>query len=512
MSKLAKVTIGLMIITILSKVLGFCREIVLTSVYGASLISDVYITSMSIPTVLFASVGSALVTTFIPLFHEIEKDEGKERALEFSNNVFNIVIVISIIITILGFIFARPLLKVFAMSFTGEKLELGIRFTRIMIFGVIFIGISNIITAWLQLNGKFFISGMIGCPFNICIIIGIIISAQGNIYLLAIGTLVGMVSQFLFQLPFAVKEGYKYKFCININDIYIKKMCSLVIPVFIGVGVNQINVIIDRSLASLFGDGPITILNSANRLNLFVLTIFITSISSVIYPMLSKLYNEDNKEKFAEIIYTSVNSVILLIAPISIGAIVLANPVVKIVFERGAFDSEATKYTALALIFYSIGMIGFGLRDVLGKVFYSLQDTKTPMINGGIAVCLNIVLNLVMIQIIGYLGLSLATSISAILCILLLFKSLKSRLIYFGQDKIIKTTFKSLIASIVMGGATYFVYNTLSSILGIGFVNEVIALTLSIIVGTLVYVTAIVILKVEEVNMILNLINRKLKI
>lgn len=512
MSKVAKSALGLMMVTMLSKILGFGRELVLTSTYGANAISDVYITTVAIPTILFASVGTALSTTFIPMFYEIDKVEGRKQSLKFINNVFNIVILISIIMATIGFIFAEQLVKLFAMDFDGEKLKLAIDFIRIMIFGVLFIGLSNMMTSWLQINGKFSIAGMIGLPFNIFIIGGILLSARGNIKIMAVGSLVAMASMFLFQLPYAIKCGYKYKLYIDLKDENIKKMIGLIIPVFIGVGVNQINAIVDRSLASTLGDGYITVLNSANRLNGFVLGLFIMSVASVIYPTLSKLSNDDDKEGFTRSVYKSINSVVLLILPISVGAIVLAEPVVRIVFQRGAFDSHATSMTAIALACYSIGMIGFGLREILNKVFYSLQDTKTPMINGALAMAMNIVMNIVLIKFLGHAGLALATSISALICIVLLFSSLKKKIGYFGQDKILKTTFKSLVAAIVMGVVTYLIYGVLANVLGLGFIQEAVALFGSIGIGTVVYGVMVIILRVEEVNIIRGIVRNKLKV
>ena len=178
MSKVAKTTLGLMIITMLSKFMGFIRETVLVAIHGASAIADAYITAMNMPFVIFATIGAALGTTFIPLFFEIENNDGRENALNFSNNIFNIVIILSFLLALLGYVFAEPLTKLFAMKFEGETLKLATGFTRTIIWGMIFIGLSNIMTAWLQIKGKFFIAGIVGIPYNILIIIGIILSSN----------------------------------------------------------------------------------------------------------------------------------------------------------------------------------------------------------------------------------------------------------------------------------------------------------------------------------------------
>lgn len=512
MGNLAKSAFWLMVVTMLSKVLGFGREIILGYFYGTSAYSDVYIVSMNIPLVIFASIGVALGTTFIPLYQEILNSKGEERALKFSNNVMSIVVILSIILGVLGFIFAEPLVKLFAMHYTGEKLELAVKFVRIMIGGVVFIGLSNLMTSYLQIKGDFTIPGMIGFPNNIIIIVSIILSAvTGNIYILAIGTLIGMLSQFLFQIPFAIKKGYKFKPTIDFKDEYLRKMLILVLPVLIGVAVNQVNAMVDRSLASGLGDGVITALNNANRLNGFVIGMFIATLGAVIYPTLSKLSSENNKEKFAESVANSVNCVNLLVVPASVGAMVLATPVVRILFERGAFNDRSTVLTATALVFYSVGMIGFGLRDILDKVFYSLKDTRVPMTNGIIAVVLNIVLNIILVKFMGHGGLAFATSLSSLICIVLLFRSLKKKIGYYGQDKIRSTFIKTVVASLVMGIVTYFVYKFLFGILGLGFIQEAISLGVSIAIGGVIYLALIIVFKVEEVNMAIDMIKKKLK-
>lgn len=512
MANLVKSTFWLMVTTMIAKVLGFLREMVLMYAYGTSAYSDIFITAMNIPTVLFAVIGSALATTFIPLYHESLNEDGDKGALRFTNNILNNVIILSLIISILGFIFAEPLVKLFAMKFTGEKLSLTVHFVRIMIVGIIFIGISNIMTAFLQIKGNFTIPGMIAVPNNIIIIISIIIaSITENINILAIGGLLGMISQLLLQLPFAIKQGYKFKYTLDVKDKYVKKMIIMVSPVLIGVCVNQINTMVDRSLASGLGDGVIAALNSANRLNWFVMGLFIVTLTSVIYPTLSKLYNEDNKEKFVSSISTGINSAILLVLPVSIGAIILANPIVRILFERGAFNEQSTVMTSTALVFYSIGMIGQGLRNVLDRVFYSLKDTKTPMINSIISVTLNIVLNLIFVKLMGYSGLALATSLSFIICTILLFRSLKIKLGYFGEDKILRTFGKSLVSSLIMAIVTYYIYNLTNNV-EMGSLTDIVSLGISVLIGSLVYGLLIIILKVEEVNTVIDFIKDKIKI
>ena len=511
MSKVVKATIGLMLATIIAKILGFCRELVLASSYGTSIYSDAYLVALNIPTVIFAAIGQSLTTTFIPLSCEIENKYGETRALKFTNNVLNIVIIVSIILSIVSMFFVEHIVKVFAIGFEGAVLEIAVFNTRILLLSLVFSGLSSVMTAVLQVKNKFFISGISTLPYNIVIIISILLSTKYGYNMLIWGTLIATSTMFLFQLPYAIKSGYKHTKYINLKDNYIKKMLYLLAPVFVGVFVSQFNVLVDKSLASTLEEGSISALNYANKLNGFVVSIFIVSIVSVIYPRLSQLANKDNDKLFKENIKKSINIIILLIIPITFGIISLSTHIVRVLFERNAFDSYATMMTSSALVCYSIGLIGIGLRDILNKVFYSIQDTKTPMINGMLSVGINIILNFILIKKLGYSGLALATSLSSIISIILLFSSLNKRLGYFGQDKILNTIFKSLVASTIMGLSTKTIYELLKKSLSHGVINDLLSLFISIIVGAIIYIILIYILKIEEIKLVRDIIRQNLK-
>lgn len=510
MSKVAKATFYLMIVTVISKILGMGRELVLSSIYGTGLYTESYLTAMNIPNIIFAAIGTAIVTTFIPMYQEISSKQGEKQALKFLNNVLNIIVAICIIVAILGIIFSKQLVSVFAIGFEGERFLLTVKFTKILITGIIFIGITSIMSAFLQIKENFIVVGFGSIPYNIVIIISIMLSTVFGPYILPIGAVIAMVVQLLFYMFFVRKTNYKYLYYLNFKDDSLIKLLTLLSPVFIGVAVNQVNSLVDTTLASTLVNGSIPALTYADRLNGFVTGTFTASIVSVMYPMLSKLSAENNQKKFTSSVKSSINMIIISMIPISVASIFFATPVVRIIFERGAFDARATQMTATALIFYAIGMTAFGLRDILGKVFYSLQDTKTPMVNGIISVCVNIVLDLILIKPMAHGGLALATSSSSIACILLLFWNLKKKVGYFGQDKIIKATLKSLVASLVMSILSYCMYKFVFGILGVGSVNEFISLTISVIVGGGIYTLLMTIFKVEEVDMILNIAKRKL--
>lgn len=511
MSKVAKAAVGLMIATLLAKVLGFGRELALASAYGASKYSDAFLISQNIPTALFSVIGTSLGTAFIPLYSEALKTRGEKGALKFTNNVLIIAALICFIFTIVGSCFTENLVKLFAVGFKQETFELAVYYTRITLLGLTVLGVNYMMSAYLQVKENFIVPGLMSVPYNIILISFIFISAAVNPNLLAWGALLGLCSQVLLQVPFAIKYGYRFKFSVNLKDEYLKKMLFLIVPVLIGVAVNQVNSIVDKSLASTLVEGSISALNYGNRLVQFVLGMFIVSISTVIYPLLSKLSTEKNTTKFNNTIVTSINTVVLLVIPVSIGAITLATPIVELLFQRGAFDATATNMTAIALVCYSVGIIGFGLRDILGKVFYSLQDTKTPMTNGILCMMLNIALNLTFVKYLGHGGLALATSISSILCILLLLFNLYRKIGDFGIKQISNTFIKVLIISLVMSGAVYFIHSSLDKLLPNSTILNIISLAASVITGIIIYAAGVFLFKIDEINIVLEKVKSKIR-
>jgi putative peptidoglycan lipid II flippase len=512
MSKVTTAALGLMIATMLSKILGFGRELALASAYGASSYSDAYLVALNIPMVIFAAIGTAIATSYIPLYCDIREKSGEENSIKFTNNLISVIVILTTLATIIGVVCTKPIVKLFAVGFEGETLKLAISFTRIMLLSMAFTGINYIITAYLQVKGNFMVPGFISVPKNLIIIGSILASAfYGDIYILIYGTLVAMCSELFFQLPFAFKKGFKYKPYLEIKDENVKKLIFLVAPVFIGVSVNQINTMIDRTLASSLVEGSISALNYGNKLIGFILGLFVMTISTVIYPMLSKLASQNDIKGLKEATRKAVNIMIILIIPVTAGALVLSEPIVRLLFERGSFDARATSMTASALFFYSIGIIGFGLKDVLSRVFYSLQDTKTPMINSVMAVVLNIVLNLILVKYMAHSGLALATSISSIICIILLFISLKKKIGDFEQDKILKVTFKTILASIIMSIITKLSYGYLDGILGNGFMGQALVLGISVLIGILVYLGLVILFKVNELDIVIDMVKSKLR-
>lgn len=437
-----KITVILMIANLIAKVIGMLREVFLAKYYGASMYTDAYIIANNIPIIIFGVVGVALASSYIPLYSEIDKKKSKKEAIKFTNNVMSLLLVGCFIITIFGEIFTKQFINIFAMGFEGETLNFAIQFTRILMPCIFVMALMNISGSYLQVNDDFTVIGYVSIPSNIIIVISTILSYKlGNIYILVIGTTIGTFSQLVYYYPFLKRNGFEFKLNLNVKNRYIKKMGIMLIPVFIGESVNEINKIVDKTLVSGLDYGSVSSLNYADKLVGLFTGIFVISITTLVYPKLSKLIAENKNIEFNKLFKKVINNIIILVVPI-IGIILVIAPfIVKLVFQRGTFDNNDTIMTYQALNCYAIGLIGISLRDILIKIFYSLKDTKTPMINGIICSVMNIPLSIILIKAIGHKGAALATSIVAIISVL--------RLMYKVSTKIKNITFKDTLLILI---------------------------------------------------------------
>lgn len=495
-----------MFFTLGSKILGFTRDIILSYYYGASYISDAYLVSQLIPMSILEFIGLGLLTGYIPIYDDIDNKLGKEKSQKFTNTVVCIIILVSTVMILFGFVFTKNIVLVFASGFERETLVLAIGFTRITLFTIYFVTLGYVFKGYLQVHGKYLVPILAGIPLNIIAIIGIIISVKINVMILAVGSLLSIFVQFLIMLLYSYKEGYRFQWTMQLQDENIRKLWKLALPMFLGISVNQINVIVDRTLASRIVVGGISALNYANRLNFFVQGIFVLSIVTVMYPIMSKLAANQEMEELKNKIKESINGINILLVPTSIGTVIFSEEIIRLLFGRGMFNTDALTMTSVAAIYYSIGMVAVGLREALSRAFYSLQDTKTPMINASIGLGINVVLNIILSQYLGIGGLALATSISAIITTGFLFINLRKKIGSFGMKQISISFLKFLFASLLMG-----VFAKLSFNYFIISLSQTISLLIAIGIGAVSYGVIVYFMKIEDVDIIVDVIKKKLR-
>lgn len=507
--KMKKTAIILVIISVISKIIGFIRDLILSYFYGVSYISDAYLVANTVINVLFGFVITAISTSYIPIYKNIENKSGKKKADLYTGKLTGFITILATILFFVGMFFTEGLVKVFASGFDVKAFNLTVQFLKISIFSLYFVGLVHLYSSFLQVQGKYIVTLLIGFPLNIVTIIFIYLSSEYDVLFLAVGTVIAVLAQVILLIPFVLKNSSNKKSLINFNfnDENIKKTIVVSLPIILGVSINEINVIIDRSIASNITIGGISALNYASLLNIFVMGVFVTPILTILFPTLSGIAANKEMDVFKRTVNGSVLSVALLVIPACVGLIVLAEPIIKILFGRGAFDDKAISMTASALIFYSVGLIGFSMREVLSRAFYALQDTKTPAVNAAIAVGINIILNLILSVPMGINGLALATSISGIVCALLLMINLKNKIGSYKIKELFISLMKVLIASILMGLVVI-----QCNIFMDGILYEFLQLCISLVIGIVVYIILILNFKITEakevVEKLINLVNK----
>lgn len=511
-NRVAKSALIIIIFTLFGKVLGFIREILIASKFGSGVETDTFFVALATTGLITGFLSNAISTTVIPILAEIEAKEGKMGKIKHSNNIINIIFLISAILVMFGMVTSPLLIKLVASGFQGEQYELAVKLTRIGMPMILFSGVTGVFVGYLQSEERFTAPAAVELPYNLVYILFLIFfSSKFGIKGLMVATVTAVASQVLIQIPDIKKTGYSHKFTVDFKDRYVKKIVLLALPVLLGVAVHDLNAIVDRTLASKLIEGSISALNYADKLNNIILGVFISAITTVIFPLLSKESNTDNMTSMKKIMGYGINLILVITVPASVGLIVLATPIVEIAFQRGAFDSTATLMTSQALVFYSVGLIAAALNIFITRVYYSIQDTKTPVVYGIVAVGLNIVLNIILVRYMKHSGLALATSISTTVSVLLLIYSLKQKIGSLGTKEYITTFIKSGLASIIMGICVYIIYNQMYKLLGVSSINNLISLSLAVGIGVLIYVASSYMFGVESIKNVLDVAKNKIK-
>lgn len=509
--KLARAAGLLMIITVLSKVVGFLRESLIASAFGATYQTDAYNVAIIVPSMIYGLFGGAISTTFIPILNESLAKKGKEDALKFANSVLNILFIFSFFLFILGWLFSTQLVGFIAPKFRGETYKLAVSLTQLSVINIIFITFNSGFEAILQSLGEFVVPSLSGFVTSLPIIVYILLGTSFGIRGLTIIVIAGTFAQVLLQIPWLIKNKYKFSFKINLKDERLKRMLFLIGPVLLGSGVSQINTLVDRNMASGLPEGSIASMNYANVISNMLYSIFIVTIVTVIYPTLAKESDIENRNKFKYLIAKAINTISLIVLPATFGVMILRVPIIEVLYKRGAFDTRAVNMTSYALLYLCLGLLFIGIRDILSKAFYALQDTKTPMFNAIIGIVINIAVNLTLVKKMGIGGLALGTSLSTIVCTLLLTRDIIKKIGSINGRMILKTESKILAASSIMGVSIYASNKVLQHVFATNTMKgTVISLCITVAIGIVVYAVSIMLLKVEEFVDVMAMLKKKI--
>jgi len=424
--------------TLLSRVSGLVRDIVLARYFGASLVMDAFIVANRIPNMLRRFFGEgAFSQGFVPVMARYRENHTEEEARQFVDAMSGTLGLLLFIITLIGVILAPLLVAIVAPGFVGDDgrfdmATLMLRFTFPYLFFISLIAFS---AGVLNTYGKFAAAAFTPVWLNLALISAAIWLAP---YLdepgmaLAYGVFVAGIVQLLFQIPFLAKIRFVPRPKFNLRHTGVRRASRLMLPAIFGSSIAQVNVLIGGMIASLLGVGKISLLYYSDRLMEFPLGLFSIALATVILPYLSRQHANNSAKQFSDAVDWSMSLVCLIVIPAAVGLIVMAGPLVATIFYGGVFTAYDVRMTALALQAFSIGLVGFSFIKILVPAYFAREDARTPVKIGVIAVAVNFTLSvgfalwLTKIEYAGtHAGLALAVSIAAIVNALLLYRGLR---------------------------------------------------------------------------------------
>jgi putative peptidoglycan lipid II flippase len=505
-----------------SRILGVVREQVLAALFGAGNAMDAYNVAYRIPNLvrdLFAE--GAMSSAFVPTFTRHLATAGKESAWRLANYVINGLIVITGLLVIVGIVFADPLVGMFAGAYRNVpgKLELTVFLTRIMLPFLSFVAVAAACMGMLNSLHRFFIPALSPAMYNVATIacaflLVPLMPALGlpAIAGIAVGSLLGGAAQLAIQWPVLRREGFAYRPMLNWKDESFRRVLVLMGPGTIGLAATQVNVFVNTVLATGQGTGAVSWLNYAFRLMYLPIGLFGISIATATLPAVSRHAALDEEHHVRRTIADGLSLMMMLNVPATAGLLILAVPIIRLIFERSAFTASDTAATAAALQFYALGLVGYSVVRIASPVFYALGENRTPVKVSIATVVVNAALNVVLVRFIGYRGLALGTSIAALFNAMLLLVLLRRRLGGLDGRRVASSFLKIAIASIVMAAAVAGVDAASATWLpGNALVSQVVRLGVSILVALGVLTTAAHYLHIREFRDGLAMVARKLR-
>ncbi|MDR2658072.1 MAG: murein biosynthesis integral membrane protein MurJ, partial [Oscillospiraceae bacterium] len=392
----------------LSKALGFIREVVLSAKFGMDYVTDAYKTAFNIPCLLLSALIIAAATIFVPIYNE-RRRESAESASRFTRVILTLGLIVSALIALSTYLALPWLTGVMLPGANADMISLTTGLTRIMMPMALFVFLYRMLGAFLQARFHFTMTAVATCASAAVIILGITLSG-GNIALVAVATLIGMAVEFLTQLPAAYRRGLRLRPLVDFTDPGLKRLVFLTLPLLIGGVFDQLYIVFDRVVASATA-GDISALDYGSRVTTMVSAAFLTTIATVLYPSLTA--STRDAKRFVGHFSLGVCLNVIIGLPAVAALLMLRAPVTRLVFERGAFDASDAAVTAGTMACYALGIPGLGLKELCNRAFYARQATRLPMAIGVLGVLLNIALDYLLYTLMGVSGVALASAIAA---------------------------------------------------------------------------------------------------
>lgn len=495
--------------TITSRMLGLVRDQVLAFYFGAGDANDAFRVASRIPNLvrdLFAE--GAMSAAFVPTFTRQLTLHGRERAWHLASSVINALVIVTGLFVVAGIVFADPLVRLFAADFGAVpgKLELTIYLTRIVFPFLTLVAVAAALMGMLNSLGHFFVPALSPAMFNVAIIVLSLtliplaptLGLQ-PITIVALATLVGGVGQLAIQWPPLRREGFRYRRVLDFRDEGLHRVLLLMGPGTLGMAATQINVFVNTVLATGEGTGAVSWLDFAFRVMYLPIGLFGVSIATAATPAISRMVAEQDFPRIRSTLANALGLMLFLNVPATVGLVVLAEPIVAVIFQHGEFTAADTVATAQALQLYAIGLIGYSIVRIISPTFYALQRSRIPVMVSAGSVLVNIALNMTLVRVLGYRGLALGTSITALINATLQLWLLRREISGLEGPRIMASLVRVLAAAAVMGAITWGTHIGLHHLMpGGSFVLQATRLFITITLSLAALVAAAQLLRIPE--------------
>lgn len=456
-------TVGLAVMT--SRLLGVVRDQVMAGLFGTGMAQDAFNIASRIPNLvrdLFAE--GAMSAAFVPTFTRHLQLHGKEAAWRLGNLVLNALIVITAVLVVAGMFLAEPILLLLPEDFAGpdgaQRLSLTVSLARVIMPFLTLVAVAVALGGMLNALRRFFIPALSPAVFNV----GVLFSAVAivpfcgdlgwhPIFGIAVGTLIGGLGQILIQIPLLHREGFRYKPILSFRDPGMREILLLMGPGTLGLAAAQVNLLVNTYLAYGEGEGAVSALSFAFRLMYLPIGLFGVSVATATLPEVARHAATGAIGEMRRTLSSSLRMMLMLSVPATIGLMALSSPIVEFLFERGAFDSASTRATALALLCYAPGLIGYSAVKIASPTFYAMHDARTPVLVSLATIVINVVLNVTLVRVMSFQGLALGTAIAALFNAGMLLFLLSRRTGGLEGSRVLQAFVKILVASIAMGAA-----------------------------------------------------------
>jgi putative peptidoglycan lipid II flippase len=455
--QVARAAVLVMVAFALSRLLGLVRQVVFGAYFGTGPEMDAYVAAVRIPDAIFLVVaGGALGSAFIPLFTSRIAREQTVDAWRLASAIITILVVVLIPISLICMIFAPALVRTFVAPASSPQVQARtVELMRVMLITPTIFGVSGIVMGALNAHQHFLLPALAPIVYNLGLILGGIwggltpVGAMGP----AIGMVVGALGHILVQVPGLVRFRAAYRPTLGRSDPGVREVGALIAPRVLGMAAAQINLIVINNLASRLGPGAISSLDYAWRVMLLPQGIFAQAVGTAVFPTFSKQAALGRTSELRATLTNALRTLIALTIPASVGMVMLGEPLIALMFQRGEFDVASTRAVAWALNFFALGLVGHSALEVLGRAFYALQDTWTPAGAAVVAVVLNGLLGLGLAPLFARLGmmplggLALATAVAALVETAILFVLIRRQLGDLGNRVLISTAGRVALAS-----------------------------------------------------------------